>query len=764
MSTKNSVSCAFNYKLLNILEHDYSLNSLQYLEIILPKNSCNFLYYDCRSDNLDSIWYKLLLQFRPFAPQIITRMLSRYFPRDILEITNTIKFILQLNWHKRTYIILDNAHLLFHNNSNLIDFFYFLLKENLPNLHILLITNSNHPILDLNKVKTHPKTSLFKPFSSQFSLKSPSTSLLNNLTKPEYNFCLEVCSLDSFSFKDALFISSLGSPDKYIKRLLLLDILLYNPFNNTYTFSNNILDELRQRFSQLDSKTQKSIYLKLGKCSIQNGDYHIAANFYYIIKAKEELFTCLHLASPKDFFKFNSQNLTMYFSFLTYFASIKALALNLVYARYLLQQLQIQDFKELIKNIEPQIKKLKRLKIRRKLLSKLLNLKILADFPNITNQKKSLFKLQYLQQYQLEKWENWYWSIPEVISSLLNPLHLSFAFHLDNLKNCFNYYNNFNSNYFIGLDLLLVAEQNYYQNNLSMSLSNSYKALTLADSNSNISLKLMIYFLISKITIAQGDNQHFSLIQEKILALRSLQVNSALEHIFAFIDLGLNNLLKGKNSFIENWLEAPQLLNSNIYPVCKSYFLTQYLFYLLRKSDFKTLINTYQESENSLTNNTSPILNIYNYLFLAIAYNQLAEFSRSNNFFRKSLDLAVKAEIIMPFIENFSYLEHFLQKVKAEKISDFAYQNFLEKVTPNYKSNANKIFLSQPPPDLTILTSREKEIALLTASGLSNSDIANQLFIAEITVKKALQNIFRKLQVQNRLSLALLLKKTNPNS
>ena len=149
---------------------------------------------------------------------------------------------------------------------------------------------------------------------------------------------------------------------------------------------------------------------------------------------------------------------------------------------------------------------------------------------------------------------------------------------------------------------------------------------------------------------------------------------------------------------------------------------------------------------------------------MAIAYNQLAEFSRSNNFFRKSLDLAVKAEIIMPFIENFSYLEHFLQKVKAEKISDFAYQNFLEKVTPNYKSNANKIFLSQPPPDLTILTSREKEIALLTASGLSNSDIANQLFIAEITVKKALQNIFRKLQVQNRLSLALLLKKTNPNS
>lgn len=61
---------------------------------------------------------------------------------------------------------------------------------------------------------------------------------------------------------------------------------------------------------------------------------------------------------------------------------------------------------------------------------------------------------------------------------------------------------------------------------------------------------------------------------------------------------------------------------------------------------------------------------------------------------------------------------------------------------------------------LSNLTKREYEIALLVGSGESNKRIANQLAITERTVKAHLTEIFRKLQISDRIKLALMMKDT----
>ena len=53
------------------------------------------------------------------------------------------------------------------------------------------------------------------------------------------------------------------------------------------------------------------------------------------------------------------------------------------------------------------------------------------------------------------------------------------------------------------------------------------------------------------------------------------------------------------------------------------------------------------------------------------------------------------------------------------------------------------------------LSSREKEVVALVASGLRNREIAERLFISEQTVKTHLSNIFQKLGLGDRLELAL---------
>jgi len=60
---------------------------------------------------------------------------------------------------------------------------------------------------------------------------------------------------------------------------------------------------------------------------------------------------------------------------------------------------------------------------------------------------------------------------------------------------------------------------------------------------------------------------------------------------------------------------------------------------------------------------------------------------------------------------------------------------------------------------LSRLTSREKEVAIEAAKGMSNKEIARALQITERTVKAHLAKSFERLGVKDRLQLALMLNK-----
>lgn len=59
---------------------------------------------------------------------------------------------------------------------------------------------------------------------------------------------------------------------------------------------------------------------------------------------------------------------------------------------------------------------------------------------------------------------------------------------------------------------------------------------------------------------------------------------------------------------------------------------------------------------------------------------------------------------------------------------------------------------------LAALTSREKEVAVAVSEGASNRQVAGQFDISERTVKSHLTNIFKKLELKDRVALVLYLK------
>lgn len=61
-----------------------------------------------------------------------------------------------------------------------------------------------------------------------------------------------------------------------------------------------------------------------------------------------------------------------------------------------------------------------------------------------------------------------------------------------------------------------------------------------------------------------------------------------------------------------------------------------------------------------------------------------------------------------------------------------------------------------PPADLSMLSPRELDVLRAVACGMSNANIATELFLSETTVKTHISAVFTKLGTQNRVQAALV--------
>lgn len=124
----------------------------------------------------------------------------------------------------------------------------------------------------------------------------------------------------------------------------------------------------------------------------------------------------------------------------------------------------------------------------------------------------------------------------------------------------------------------------------------------------------------------------------------------------------------------------------------------------------------------------------------------LLDFNGNNNLFVKALKYGVQGYMLGKANEE-EILYAIDQVYKGKKFFD-AY--FVDCIV-NEKN--------QIPDKLDLLTSREREILVEVAKGLTNRKISEKLYITEHTVKKHINHIFDKLNFNDRTELVLYLNK-----
>lgn len=141
---------------------------------------------------------------------------------------------------------------------------------------------------------------------------------------------------------------------------------------------------------------------------------------------------------------------------------------------------------------------------------------------------------------------------------------------------------------------------------------------------------------------------------------------------------------------------------------------------------------------------------IYESILLACVYEHAGNIDGAATVLKQAIVLAQPDHLVMPFAEHAEYLPQTMERLG----SDAAAAPFIEQ--------AQDLSLAEPLSTLRTalakpslpLSKREQEVAAMVATGLTNKAIAEQLNIAEVTVKKTLSQIYKKLGITNRAALS----------
>lgn len=147
---------------------------------------------------------------------------------------------------------------------------------------------------------------------------------------------------------------------------------------------------------------------------------------------------------------------------------------------------------------------------------------------------------------------------------------------------------------------------------------------------------------------------------------------------------------------------------------------------------------------------------LHNLIYEAVAKVNLYGIEAGVKVLIKSLKEAEKDKIVLPFAENADYILPILYEIKNRNEIDEIYLEHVIETSEHYSKTIRR--MKNNP---SRLTKRETEVLKLLAEGLTRAEISSELCISISAVKRYIEAIYKKLNVNNKISAVLSARKLN---
>ena len=321
------------------------------------------------------------------------------------------------------------------------------------------------------------------------------------------------------------------------------------------------------------------------------------------------------------------------------------------------------------------------------------------------------------------------------------------------LEECASNYYRITNGHGKGFEALMKAEVLYNRGDIESAEILCHKALYMADGRNQYSIYIAATFIMTLIAIYKGANDEF---KEHMNNMTNIIENDNYipSHLHKMTDICKSFIYSNLSSpdNMSEWMKDYKQLEQSMNFHSLGFANIILGRYLILTEDYHKFLGISGQFLGLNHIYSYVTANIYTYIYLSIANNETGEKEKAHKFITEAVNLALPDKLYMPFVHNYSHINILLSEVSAAKEVSVFVKN-IQRLAKPYEKGVKAINKAGRLLADYGLTVREADVAKLAAKRLTNREIAEQLFIAESTVKSNMKMIFNKLQINSRAEL-----------
>jgi len=576
-----------------------------------------------------------------------------------------------------------------------------------------------------------------------------------NCTADEKKLLVAICIFDNFTLAQAKIMWDKKNTEEILRQLVVKNAFIkYDTGNKTYQMHNIFASYLREILGRQGAKSQQAIFRAAGEWYMSVKDYIHAMDCFYKAADFDHLLAAMEIDKGNNINFEHKEILMKYFNECPVEIKRKHPIAALLYAAELFIYNEKEMFTAQCEEIGSYIEMMQDEKAKKRLSGELELLYSFTKYNDImamSTYHRNAYKMLDLPSELFDNKASWTFGSPSVLYMFYRQSG-ELEQEVNNLIECMPYYCHITGGHGSGAECVMQAEHYYYKGDFEQAEISIYKAKYIAEAQHQWAIILCAIFLQMRLAFIKGDLPSVMDLLQQMNANINQYGSAVFAHTANLCEGFIYSGMKQKRK-IPDWITTGRLQESGLPFPSYGFFNIVYGKTLLLAGDYLKLIGIAEQFIAAAEIFPNLLGSVYTHIYTAAAHYQLKHDEEALFSLKQGIDIAAADQLVMPFVENGEYILPLLIPLEKEE----AYTAFVSSVRKLYAQIHENVkgMTGHLEKDgvKAHLTDREKEIAELVINGLSNRVIAETLNIAEVTVKKALQNVYAKVGVGSRTGL-----------